>query len=76
MVVQADSELISFHKHNEVTSIFGKITLYRKLKIGEKEPPQQGTVVTKAKEAEIPSGDKKATFARGRASQPAGQEPP
>ena len=33
MVAQADSEII-FHEHNQVTTIFGEITLDRKLKTG------------------------------------------
>ena len=57
MAVRADIELISSHEHNQVTTIFGKITLERKLKTGSKEPPQQGTVLMNAEEAEIPAGE-------------------
>ena len=34
MAVEADSDLISSHEHNQVTTTFGKITLERKLKTG------------------------------------------
>ena len=34
MAAWADSELISSHEHNQVATIFGKITLARKLKTG------------------------------------------
>ena len=54
-----DSELTSFHEHNQVTAILGKISLERELKTGYKEPPQQGTVLTEVEEAEITSEKKK-----------------
>ena len=64
MVVQAESELTSSHRHNKFTTTLGTITSERELKSGQKELLQQGTVLTEVEEAEIPFWrEKKGTFA-------------
>ena len=48
------SELTSFRGHNKFASTLGIIIPERELKTGQKEPPQQGTVLTEVEEAKIP----------------------
>ncbi|WP_206735907.1 hypothetical protein, partial [Enterococcus faecalis] len=54
MVVLADSELTSSHKHNEFTTTLGRTPMKENRKVEQKEPSQQGTVQTEVEEAEIP----------------------
>ena len=54
MAAYTDSQLTSSHEHNQDTIILGKITTERELKIGSKEPTQQGTVLTEVEEEEFP----------------------
>ena len=54
MVVLVESEITSSHEHNQVTTFPGTIDPQRGQKTEEREPPQQGTVLAEAEEAEIP----------------------